>query len=213
MGDAFRLAFLGGTQNLDGFLRSEGIGQVAEVESRNELFGLHLGKEQPERLAGALGFEVPQSRKHGTDCHMFNALLRAEPAQLRIAHEHIPCETHVVEQFLDVTSDEGFGHGVDGSDDDIIAAADGEDESIAGITGICGDDNIGRGIIRIGVHGVGAGEGGRCRESEIIGGDFGNNAHDALPSLEKCLISKREGGHSAALPSGGGQPDVSRRQW
>ena len=45
MGDALRLAFLGGTQNLDGFLRSEGIGQVAEVESRNELFGLHLGKE------------------------------------------------------------------------------------------------------------------------------------------------------------------------
>ena len=144
---------------------------------------------------------------------MLDALLRAEPAQLRIAHEHIPCETHVVEQFLDVASDEGFGHGVDGSDDDIIAAADGEDESVAGITGIRGDDNIGRGIIRIGVHGVGAGEGGRCRESEIIGGDFGNNAHDALPSLEKCLISKREGGHSAALPSGGGQPDVSRRQW
>lgn len=45
MGDAFRLAFLGGTQNLEGFLRSEGIGQVAEIESRNELFGLHLGKE------------------------------------------------------------------------------------------------------------------------------------------------------------------------
>ena len=80
MGDAFRLAFLGGTQNLDGFLRSEGIGQVAEVESRNELFGLHLGKEQPERLAGALGFEVPQSRKHGTDCHMLDTLLRAKPA-------------------------------------------------------------------------------------------------------------------------------------
>ena len=115
---------------------------------------------------------------------MLDALLRAEPAQLRIAYEQIPCETHVVEQFLDVTSDKGFGHGVDGSDDDIIAAADGEDESVAGITSIRGDDNIGGGIIRIGVHGVGAREGGRCRESEIIGGDFGNNAHDALPSLE-----------------------------
>jgi len=45
VGDALRLAFLGGTQNLEGFLRSEGIGQVAEIESRNELFGLHLGKE------------------------------------------------------------------------------------------------------------------------------------------------------------------------
>ena len=45
MNDALRLAFLGGTQNLDGFLRSEGISQVAEVESRNELFGLHLRKE------------------------------------------------------------------------------------------------------------------------------------------------------------------------
>lgn len=45
MGDAFRFAFLGGTQNLEGFLRSEGISQVAEIESRNELFRLHLGKE------------------------------------------------------------------------------------------------------------------------------------------------------------------------
>ena len=80
MGDALRLAFLGGTQNLDGFLRSEGIGQVAEVESRNELFRLHLGKEQPERLAGALGFEVPQSRKHGANGHMLDTLLRAKPA-------------------------------------------------------------------------------------------------------------------------------------
>ena len=54
MGDAFRLAFLGGTQNLDGFLRSEGISQVAEIESRNELFGLHLGKELAT-AGGAVG--------------------------------------------------------------------------------------------------------------------------------------------------------------
>ena len=181
VGDTLRLAFLGGAQNIDGLLRSEGVGQVTEVKRRDELFRLHLGKEQPERLAGALGLEIPQSRKHGADGHVLDALLRAEPAQLRIAHEQIPCETHVVEQFLDVTTDKGLGHGVDGPDDDIVATADGEDESIAGITGIRGDDDVGGGVIRIRVHGIGARERGRCREPEIIRGDFGDNAHSALP--------------------------------
>lgn len=59
MGDALRLAFLGGTQNLDGFLRSEGISQVAEIESRNELFRLHLGKELAI-AGGAVGHTRPE---------------------------------------------------------------------------------------------------------------------------------------------------------
>ena len=90
-------------------------------------------------------------------------------------------DTHVVEQFLDVTTDKGLGHGIDGPNDDIIATTDGEDESIAGITGIRGDDDVGGGVIRIRVHGIGARERGRCREPEITRADFGNNAHSALP--------------------------------
>ena len=62
VGDTLRLAFLGGAQDIDGLLRSEGVGQVTEVKRRDELFRPHLGKEQPERLTGALGLEVPQGR-------------------------------------------------------------------------------------------------------------------------------------------------------
>ena len=78
---------------------------------------------------------------------MLDALLRAEPAQLRVVDEHVPCGAHVVEQVLDVAADEHAGERVDGSHVHVVATADSENEAAAAQAAIRvgGDDDVCRG--------------------------------------------------------------------
>ena len=104
--DALSLALLPLFEYLDGFFRAQGVGHVTEIERRDQLLRIHLAQQQPQRLACALGLDIPQRGEHRTDGHMLNALFGAEPAQLGIMHEQVPCDAHVVEQFLRVTPDQ-----------------------------------------------------------------------------------------------------------
>jgi hypothetical protein len=82
-------------QELEGVAGRERVGEIPEVDERHELLGRHVGEQLPQRLAGALGGQVPEGVDHGADGHVHDALLRAEPAQLRVVHEPPPGRTHI----------------------------------------------------------------------------------------------------------------------
>ena len=95
VGDALLPACPPGLEDRDGLVRGERVAHIAEVERGDELLGLHVGEQAPQRLAGALGLDVPQGRQHGADRHVLDALFGAEPAQLGIVHEQVPRALHV----------------------------------------------------------------------------------------------------------------------
>ena len=103
-------------------------------------------------LAGGGRDRVDGALSTAPDGHVLDALFRAEPAQLRVVDEHVPCGAHVVEQVLDVAADEHAGERVDASHDHVVATADSdtadsENEAAAAQAAIRvgGDDDVCRG--------------------------------------------------------------------
>ncbi|SII97600.1 Uncharacterised protein [Mycobacteroides abscessus subsp. abscessus] len=62
---------------------------------------------------------------------MAHALLRSEPAQLRVVDEFAPEAAHVLEDRFDLASDEGLGDDAHGFGLDVVAAPDREDEPVS----------------------------------------------------------------------------------
>ena len=70
-------------QQVERLLGREGVRDVAEVDARDELLGGHVGEQLPERLALALRPQVPDRVDDRGRREVDDALLRAEPAELR----------------------------------------------------------------------------------------------------------------------------------
>ena len=68
-------------------LRRQGVGDVPEVDQRDELLGRHVDEELPEWLAGGLRVEVPDRVDDGRRREVDDALLGTDPAQLAVADE------------------------------------------------------------------------------------------------------------------------------
>ena len=85
-------------QDLQRLVAGEGVRQVAEVDEVDDLLRRHLGQQLPQRYAGALGVEVPHGVDDSTDRHVHDALLRPQPAQLRVVHQPAPGRAQVGQQ-------------------------------------------------------------------------------------------------------------------
>ena len=106
-GGALDAAGFGGTQDRERLVGRDGVAQVAEVDERHELLGAEPREVLPQREPGALGPQVPQRVDDRPDRHVHDALLRAEPAQLRVVHESSRRGAHVGEERLDVLPERG----------------------------------------------------------------------------------------------------------
>jgi hypothetical protein len=115
-------------------------------------------------VSGPLGLEIPERVHHGADGHVHDTLLRTQPAQLRVVHEAAVGGPHVGQQVLDGLADQLVGHGLDRLGRDVVAGPDGEDEtgSDEAVAGIGGEAEVGRRVVRVGVH--------RVRAVELLGG-------------------------------------------
>jgi hypothetical protein len=143
-------------KDLERVVAGEHVAQVAEVDEFDELLRRHGGQQLPERQTCAFRFEVPEGVHDGTDRHVHDPLLRAEPTQLGVVDELTPEGTHGVEDRLDLAPEEVLAEGVDGGDLDVVAAADREDEAVTLVPVVrVGDETQVRGrIVGVGVHGV-----------------------------------------------------------
>lgn len=93
-----RLAILTLSQELDGLLRRDGVGDVSKVDTVDEFLGCKIRHEAPHRLALCLGPQVPERVDHGSKGQMRDALLGPYPAQLGIGDQISPGATHVGRQ-------------------------------------------------------------------------------------------------------------------
>src|SRR5690625_5867543 len=79
----------------------------------------------------------------------------------------------------------------------IVAAADGEDQTVTGVT-ITGDQlDVGRRVVGIGVHGIRAVQVAGGREADVAHPQFGEGGHGRLssscraePTVIRCLIRR-----------------------
>src|SRR3982751_5990017 len=103
-----------------------------------------------------------------------DTLLGAEPAQLRITREGAPERRRMIEDLVDIAPDDEWGKGADRGGADFVAAPDGEGEPVALGTGVGVQDDVGGGVVRIGVDRVGAVAGQRSREAQVDDLETGN---------------------------------------
>ncbi len=67
--------------------------------------------------------------------------------------------------------------------DDLVAAAAGEDEGVTLLAVVEAHHDVGRGVVRVDVDGVGAVQLQRGRKPDVLGQDGGDGGHEAALSL------------------------------
>lgn len=81
---------------------------------------------------------------------MHHTLLRPDPPQLRICVHIIPSFSHIREQLLCILFEESCCELVNGSTDDIVAAADGEGHAVPCKIGVGGEEgDVGGRVVAI----------------------------------------------------------------
>lgn len=82
--DAACLAFFSLGEDFEGLLWSECVGDVAEVDEGDNLRGGHVGDDAPDRFVERLRPEVPDGVYDGAEGKVDDALLGADPTELRV---------------------------------------------------------------------------------------------------------------------------------
>ncbi len=111
---------------------------------------------------------------------MNDAFLGTDPAQLAVIGHVPPKDAHLVGDLFQCQSNNERLQSTDGGDDDLVAATDGEGQTMAFPSAIRAQDDVGRRIVRILVHGVGAIKFARGRKAHIVGVESANLRHSAV---------------------------------
>ena len=156
-------------EQVERLLRRERVGDVAEVDARDDLLRGEVDEQLPQRLALDLGPQVPDrvDDRRGGEVH--HALLRPEPAQLAVGDEAAPEAAHVADDPVEAAADDERLEGVDSGDADLGAAAAREGEAVPldAVVRVGAQDDVRGRVVRIGVHRVGAVEPARGREADV----------------------------------------------
>ncbi|MCY1301029.1 hypothetical protein D9M70_506180 [compost metagenome] len=154
---ALGLSGLGLAENSDRLVAGEHIRHVAIVDDVGDLFRRHVGNEPPDGFARFLGKQVPDGVDHGAGGEMDRPLFGADPSQLAVTRQVPPKAPRIGEDVRRILTDDQVLHSLNRHAADIVAPADGEGETMARNTGaVRVEDDIGRGIIRVRIHRIGA---------------------------------------------------------
>ena len=175
VGDDLRLPLLLArcrrAQEVERLLGREGVLDVAEVDRSDEVFGRQSREELPERHARLFRPEIPDGvddRAHG---EMDDALLRSEPAELVVRHERAPEAAHVSRDPVErATGDERL-ECAHGGDTDLGSSPVREGQAMSARAGFGVEDDVGRRVVGLPVHGVGAVERPGGREADVMGAE------------------------------------------
>ncbi|MNO65056.1 hypothetical protein D3C76_557960 [compost metagenome] len=171
-------------QQGDGFFGGKHIGDIAEVQAAHQLLGRHIGQQFPHGFAFVFGPQVPHGIDDGRGGQVNDPFLRAQPAQLAVTHGNVvPESAHVGDDVLQRQARHHRCQRLHGRHADFVAAADGEGQAVAFQAGraVCVQHDIGGGVIRRAVHGVGAVQRQRGGETNVADAQVGNsNSHGGL---------------------------------
>lgn len=94
----FFLALLRFGKDLEGLLGGERISDISEVDQINNLLRRHVCNNSPDWLAERLCPQVPDGVYNGTESEMDDALLGANPAELRVVDKMAPCLSPILDE-------------------------------------------------------------------------------------------------------------------
>ncbi|MNE54214.1 hypothetical protein D3C80_1489780 [compost metagenome] len=148
------------------------------------MLGRHIGQQFPHGFAFVFGPQVPHGIDDGRGGQVNDPFLRAQPAQLAVTHGNVvPESAHVGDDVLQRQARHHRCQRLHGRHADFVAAADGEGQAVAFQAGraVCVQHDIGGGVIRRAVHGVGAVQRQRGGEADVADAQVGNsNSHGGL---------------------------------
>lgn len=121
---ALLLALLGLCEDLESLVGRQSVRDVSEVDQVDDLRGCHVGDDAPDGFPERLGPQVPDGVHDGAQGEVDDALLRADPAQLRVVDEVAPCLAPVGDERVERAALDAIGEVRDGGADDFVAAAD-----------------------------------------------------------------------------------------
>ena len=103
--------------------------------SRDDLLRAHLGDQPPHRLAFRLGPQIPHRVDDRAGGEMHHALVGADPAQLAVAGDVAPEARRIFADPVEFEPDDQRRERLDRGAAHLVAAADGEGQSVAGEPG------------------------------------------------------------------------------
>ncbi len=176
-------------EDVQGLIRREHVGEVAEIHDADEVFRAHAGNEPPDGLSGVLGPEIPHRVDDRSGGEVHGALVGPDPPQLAVSRQVAPEAGRVLPDPVEVEAHDEMLHGEDGRTADVVAAADREGEAVPFEAGpVRLQDHVGGGVVGIRVHGVRPVEGGRGRETQIEGAQIGDDGHRGLVPLGSEIL-------------------------
>lgn len=89
--NALGLAGLLLAQHLNGLLRGDGVGDVAEINASDVFLWRHVGDDAPDGLVERLCPQIPDRVDDGAERKVDDALFGANPPQLAVVDEITPC--------------------------------------------------------------------------------------------------------------------------
>ena len=158
------------------------VAQVPEVDAVHELGGLQVRHQLPHRHAALLGPQVPHCVHQRGGSEVDDALVRAEPAQLRVVGDRTPERAHVVGEVAQAAPHHQRGQRLDGRAAQVVAGADGERHPVALVRPVGVQHDIGGGVVGVRVVGIRPVEElGRARP-QVVRGHSGDRGHRLCPT-------------------------------
>jgi len=172
--DTLGLAGLLLLQHLDSLLLGDGIGDVSEVNTRDELLRRHLSNDSPDRLVQCLGPQIPDGVDDSTESKVDDTLLGTNPSQLTVRDEVSPGLAPVGHQVLELLALDTSSKQRDGLADNLVAATNCESlirvniemwgswgryrvtyHAVTRELGVSVQDAVGGRVVTSSVHGIG----------------------------------------------------------
>ena len=158
-------------------LRRERVRDVAKVDAANEFLRRHVGEELPERFAFGLRVEIPDGVHDGGGGKMDRAFLGTDPAELAVAGDVPPELAEVRGDGGERTSDDQRRERADGGNNDLIPSTNGEGEPVALMRAVGFENDVGGGVIGIGIHRVRSIELARGGKADVSDDEVGDRRH------------------------------------
>ena len=178
-------------EQIERFPGRQRVGDVAEVDARDEFLGREVDEQLPQRLALDLGPQVPDRVDDRGGAEVDDTLLRTEPAQLAVRDEAAPEATHVGDDRLEAPPDNERLERADRGDAHLGTATTRERQPVPldPVVGIGAQHHIRRRIVRIGVHRVRPVERQRRREPHITSLQADNARKPAHPQIHPMFAA------------------------
>src|ERR1019366_10101790 len=155
--------------NLECLVAAKYVGHVTKVDARDELLGRHVGDEFPYGLALDFCVKVPNRIDYRRRGEMDCTLLRTDPSELAWVTEPVPESAQIGNYRFQRRAHHEMLQCAHRRDADLVAAPKGEGNSVAfeRVARVGLQHYVSGGIVRVGMHGVRAGQRSRSRCSDV----------------------------------------------